>query len=159
MDTNPELLPVKSSDGKPQLVFTVGLPGSGKSTWAKALVASSPEAWVRVNKDDLRSMLHGGAYSKQNESQVVLARNKIIADALLCGKSVVVDDTNFALFHEQVFHELASKHGAALVKVDFTFVPLAECIRRDLARADSVGEQVIHRMYNQYTQQVAPRDV
>lgn len=38
------------------LTLTRGLPGSGKSTWAKAQTLSRPNT-VRVNRDDVRAML------------------------------------------------------------------------------------------------------
>jgi hypothetical protein len=38
-----------------KLIITRGLPGSGKTTWARQQVR-----FVRVNRDDLREMLHGG---------------------------------------------------------------------------------------------------
>lgn len=31
-----------------------GLPGSGKSTWAKEWVAGDPDNRVRINRDDIR---------------------------------------------------------------------------------------------------------
>jgi len=34
----------------------IGLPGSGKSTYAKNKVANSNN-WIRVNRDDFRAML------------------------------------------------------------------------------------------------------
>jgi len=34
-----------------------GLPGSGKTTWAKEQIAKSPGNYKRINKDDLREML------------------------------------------------------------------------------------------------------
>lgn len=36
------------------LTITRGLPGSGKSTWAKAWTAADPTCRARVNRDDLR---------------------------------------------------------------------------------------------------------
>ena len=37
--------------------ITKGLPASGKTTWAKELVASAPNSYKRVNKDDLRAKM------------------------------------------------------------------------------------------------------
>ena len=47
-----------------KLLILKGLPASGKSTYAKELVS---KGWKRVNKDDLRSMIDGGKWSKKNE--------------------------------------------------------------------------------------------
>ena len=39
------------------LVITRGLPGSGKTTYARAWVAEDREHRARVNRDDIRQML------------------------------------------------------------------------------------------------------
>jgi len=40
---------------EPFLVLLVGLPGSGKSTFAQSLVASMPEKFCRINQDELKT--------------------------------------------------------------------------------------------------------
>jgi tRNA uridine 5-carbamoylmethylation protein Kti12 len=69
--------------------------------------------------------------------------------ALESGYNVIVDDTNLNPKHYDHIRDLI-KGKANLVIKDFTDVPLALCIERDLKRLDSVGETVIRRMYNQY---------
>ena len=58
-----------------------GLPASGKSTAAKKLVDKYGNC-TRVNKDDLRSMLDNGRYSRSNEQFVLKVRDFIIENAL-----------------------------------------------------------------------------
>jgi predicted kinase len=123
-----------------------GLPASGKSTYARKL---ADDGYVRVNKDDLRAMLHNGKWSKWNEEQVLDMRNAIIYDTLARGQSVVVDDTNFAIKHKEVLQVIARETGATF-ETKFFDVPVEECIKRDLARPNSVGERVIRSMYNKY---------
>lgn len=129
-----------------KLLMLKGLPGSGKSTWAKNFLAQNPK-WVRVNKDSLRDMM--GGYSQQKEKLVLALRNSFISNAFERGLSVVVDDTNFAPAHEETL-----RHIAELFKVDFEIqffdVPVKECIANDLKRQNSVGEKVIRRMWSQY---------
>ena len=40
-----------------KLILTRGIPGSGKSTWAKAWVDEDPEHRIRLNWDDMRNMM------------------------------------------------------------------------------------------------------
>ncbi|MFF1701218.1 AAA family ATPase [Streptomyces sp. NPDC058252] len=134
------------------LIMTKGLPGSGKSTWAKEYVLKAqPGTVVRINKDDMRAMLHADRWNPANERQVVRARDALV-EAFLVKKvnAVIVDDTNFAPQHETRLRQLAHRHGAQFEIKDFTDVPLHTCIKRDLAREKSVGEKVIKDMYNQY---------
>jgi predicted kinase len=128
-----------------------GLPGCGKSTWAKILVDQSKFAIRRVNKDDLRSMIDNNNWDgNKSESFILSCRDAIIENALLAGFSVVNDDTNFHPKHEARLKELADKHGAELEVVDFSGVSPEICVRRDKKRAKPVTAKVIWSMYNQF---------
>ena len=39
-----------------KVILMRGLPGSGKSTYAKKVVEENPNAFKRINRDDLRMM-------------------------------------------------------------------------------------------------------
>jgi predicted kinase len=140
--------------------FFKGLPGSGKSTEALRMVREGNGAYVRVNKDDLRAMLHAGHFSKGNEDQVLRIRDQIMRDALLNGKHVIVDDTNFEPKHraavEAIAEEVRSAKGTCVVKERFFDTPLEDCIARDLKRQNSVGEKVIRTMYNKHLRPAKP---
>lgn len=125
-----------------------GLPASGKSTHAKELV-SKDHNWVRVNKDDLRTMMNGGVFSRKLEEQIVITEREFAENAIKLGKNVVIDDTNFNLAHERYFRQLARYYKAEF-EVKFFDTPLEECIKRDIKRPNGVGEAVIRRMYDQY---------
>ena len=129
--------------------FTIGLPASGKSTWAKAKVDKSPNGIKRVNKDELRAMLDNSYFSKGNEKFVLNIQDQIIKASLEVGKHVIVDNTHLAPKHEARIRELI-KGLAVLEIVDFRHVDLETCIKRDLQRFNSVGEKVIRDMYNQF---------
>lgn len=133
-----------------KLIYTLGLPASGKTTWAKGYLsdASNPKA-IRVNKDDLRSMLHNNIFAKDREKMTVSSRNALITTALNAGFDVIVDDTNLNPVHQKYFESLASDTVTVEMK-DFRDVPLSECIKRDNKRPNPVGEGVIKKMHNQY---------
>ena len=129
--------------------FTIGLPASGKSTWAKTKVDKSPNGIKRINKDELRAMLDNSYFSKGNEKFVLNMQDLIIKAALEEGKHVIVDNTHLAPQHEARIRELIN--GLAVLEiVDFRHVTLETCIERDLKRFNSVGEKVIRDMYNQF---------
>lgn len=131
-----------------ELLLLRGLPASGKTTFAKELVRNDGN-WVRVNKDDLRNMLHGGKWSGKHERRIVQLERQLVEKALKDGKNVVVDNTNFNLAHERRYREIAKQYNADFEIKEFD-TPLEECIKRDNARLNGVGETVIRRMYNQY---------
>lgn len=121
-----------------------GLPASGKSTFARELVA---QGVTRVNRDDLRDMMHNYEWSKENEKLIVSARDWIIDRTLREGRDVVVDDTNLVARVEKDIRRIAQKHNAE-VEVRFFDTPVEECIARDAKREGrhQVGEQVIRKM-------------
>ena len=132
-----------------RLIATRGLPGSGKTTWARG--QSFPGKTVRVNRDDMELMLHGpdGLFKKTGKVTRAL-QDVVISAALKQGLDVVVDDTNLAPQRMTRLTELAEEAGAHLVWQHFTDVPLETCIKRDLQRTKSVGEAVIRRMYRDF---------
>lgn len=133
-----------------KLLMLKGLPGSGKSTYAKELVA---QGWKRVNKDDLRSMIDGGKWSKENEKYIFQREMDLVTSFLYEGFNVVVDDTNFSREdHWKVFSQkVVGDYGVDCeFEVKFFDVPVQECIRRDALRGEkSVGAKVIQRMAKQ----------
>ncbi len=133
-----------------RILMLKGLPASGKSTFAKELVDREPGKWKRVNKDDLRAMLDNGRWSKQNERFVLMLRNFIVQNSINLGFSVIVDDTNLSFKHEGDLRKLAMQLKVFFEIKDFTDVPIEDCIQRDLKRPNSVGEQVIRKMYNDF---------
>ena len=132
-----------------KVIMTKGLPGSGKSTWAKKLIDKNPNQYKRINKDDLRAMLDNSKHSKDAEKFVLKIRNQIMLMALEEGKHVIIDDTNLHPKHERTIREL-TKGIAEVIIQDFTDVELEVCIKRDLNRLNSVGEKVIRQMYNDF---------
>ena len=133
-----------------KLIIFRGLPASGKSTEARKLASSNPE-FVRVNMDDIREQIHGGAkWSAAREKTTQLVRDSMIAAALDFGKTVISDDTNL---HPATFDrvkQIAKSKGIQVEVRDLTDVSPRECIKRDAARTNPVGASVIWRMYRQY---------
>lgn len=132
-----------------KIIILKGLPGAGKSTWAIDQVMQSKGQVKRVNKDDLRSMLDAGEWSTENEKFICEVRDLIIQRALFYKHDIIVDDTNFNPEHEKAFRNFASIQGAEVEVIEFD-TPLEVCIQRDAARTNTVGREVIERMYNKY---------
>lgn len=138
-----------------ELIATVGLQASGKTTWAREWVEEDPVNRVRVERDELRKML-GFGFVKQNEKFIIDLRNNMVENALKCGKSVVVSDTNFPWRTLRELRSIALTNGAEFRVQDFTDVPVQDCIRRDASRdpylcdRSPVGVEVITDFYNRY---------
>jgi predicted kinase len=138
-----------------QVIMMRGLPGSGKSTYAKQLVASAPNTYKRINRDDLRAMFDNGHWTQGNEKFVKRVRDVLIIKALEEGKHVIVDDTNLSPSNEvrirQLVEEFNKMHNDTVqVAVKEMDVPLAECIARDAKRLNPVGAKRIRDMHRQF---------
>jgi predicted kinase len=102
-----------------KLIITQGISGSGKSTWAKALVAKDAENWVRSSRDDLRAQMFGNpTYDQIQEKAVRVAQEGMVRALLAAGKSVVVDNTNIDVLDIDCWQNLAHFMG-----VDFEIRP------------------------------------
>lgn len=126
-----------------KLIMMKGLPGSGKTTWAKQQVRPGVK---RVGKDDLRSMLDCGQWSKKNEKFVHRVQQKIIQMALEEGYDIVVDNTHLKKEHKESLMDMAYFFGTAFECKSFSSVPLETCITHDKDRDCPVGENVIRAM-------------
>ena len=129
-----------------KLILTKGLPASGKTTWAKEYIQKYPET-ANLCKDDLRLQLSG---TNKREKRIIKVRDLLTEYYFEQGYSVIWSDTNLNPVHLHRATELAAKYQAELIVKDFTDVSLAECIRRDLVRSNSVGQQAIEQMYYDY---------
>jgi predicted kinase len=136
-----------------KLILTRGLPGSGKSTWARSWVADDPEQRRRINRDDVRFLLSGKFYglSRDQEDEVTRIQQHLVRTYLASQKDVVVDDTNLNARFAKDWLKLAQNAGAEVEwNDDFLKVPLPVCIERDEHREQKVGADVIKSFYTRY---------
>jgi predicted kinase len=129
------------------LTVTVGLPASGKSTWARQQQNDDPSL-VLVSLDEIRAMLHQSLFNRDNEKLTQAVESAIIETALSSGRSIIVHDTNLNPYQLKRLRGLASTSGARFRTKDFTNVSADECKRRDALRPEGerVGSAVIDRM-------------
>jgi len=128
----------------PKITMLSGLPASGKSTYAHALVKNRGSLG-RVNRDDLRAMLFDSAWSPTRE-KIVVDVEKAIAEILIShNHSAVVDDTNLTTKHLSMWKAVADKNHAKFESLKFD-ASIQECIERDKHRAKPVGAAIIQRM-------------
>lgn len=142
--------------GTGKLLIFRGLPASGKSTLARDIVKDNPEGTVRINRDDLRKMLHDGTYiqgSKDNpgtERSVVEMEHAMVRRGLRAGLTVIDDNTNLPNRSVKALVEIAEPLGAEWQIVDFTDVPMETCVERNLRRAERVPDGVISDLYQKF---------
>lgn len=133
-----------------RFIIVRGIPASGKSTWAKQWVSKDSSHRVRVNQDDIRSML-GTYWVPSRESLVKAIQDDIITEALTQGYNIVVDNTNMNKTTLEHYTQLCKKYEEyIIVYKDFFDTPLSVCIERDKNRDNPITETVIRDFYNRY---------
>jgi predicted kinase len=133
-----------------QVILTRGIPGAGKSRWAKKQAQDSE--WTRVCLDDLREMIGDyNDFSSARERIILDMQDDIILRSLKAGQNVIVDATHL---NPKTPRRVATMCWEENLDVeyqikDFSDVDPDECRTRDYARAlteRSVGTEVMDRM-------------
>jgi len=138
---------VKASDIAPSrqtLVLTVGLPASGKTTWA---LESGFD--VAISLDDCREELWGSRDIQDGPGGITAlleCQDRKIKDAMASGKRVVVHNTNILREYRRPLIETAKAFGYNTV-IMFFDVSLSECIQRDKNRPNPVSGPVIREFH------------
>ncbi len=113
---------------RPDLVILVGLPGIGKSTFART---ERFAGFDYVSKDQIRK-------SRKIEAQIALVK-----DALMNGRSVIVDNTNAGIEERAPLISLGIEYGARII--GYYFEPDVNVAReRNRSRAKRVPDVAIH---------------
>ncbi|HEX2244539.1 MAG TPA: AAA family ATPase [Gammaproteobacteria bacterium] len=138
----------------PDLIILRGLPGSGKTTFAKKWVAESRAygARARVNRDDIRQMVFGqdGVFEPTREELVTVVQNETIKQFLRKGTSVIVDNINLRVKYIRELYEIGLSEGANPSILEFK-TPVDVCVSRDRNRDRRVGADVIRDMAKKFT--------
>jgi predicted kinase len=128
----------------------VGIPGSGKSTYAKQVVAKDPSNYVRINNDDLRAMMNGSVWSADYEKMITDARNYLIRDALKRGKNVIIDNLNLNRRHFDDVCKIAKSVNTDVQVFEKAFyIELEDALERNSKRegAARVPDDVVKKWW------------
>lgn len=142
----------------------VGIPASGKTGYAEDEVKHGEGKVVRINKDDIRAMLHADKFTKQREKATLEARDAMIVGALDSAhvEHVIVDDTNLHPKHTQRMNEIAENCKAASVLVTETWfddsLNAELCHKRNQERSRTVPFRVIEDMHRQYVKKTLVKE-
>lgn len=131
----------------PTFVLMVGLPASGKSTYAKEL-AEEMRA-VICSSDAIRKELCGDENSQDNNEEVFKLLHSRIKECLRKGVNLIYDATNINSKRRRAFlSELRIIPCTKRCVVMAT--PFKECCERNVARDRVVPCEVIERMYKNW---------
>lgn len=132
-----------------KLILMCGVPGSGKSTYAKAMMQ---EGDVYVSRDEIRfSMVEENEPYFSREDEVFETFISTIVMNLRDGKTVWADATHLNRKSRlKVLHEIEMYLMPHEIQILFMKTPLEVCIERNENRKGTrayVPQEVIHNMY------------
>lgn len=135
------------------ITLTVGIPGSGKSTWAKKQDA------VEVNRDMIRKSLFCNGdtdamfeyrFTSDKEGIVTATSIAAVSSAVSVGRDVIVSDTNLVASTRDRYKLLAKNLGVDYKEV--VFPDIDKAFKRNLQRSTPVPMQVMLNMYRLFRQ-------
>lgn len=132
---------------RPSLILLVGIPGSGKTTYAEKHIKENPNT-VHLSSDKIRAELWGDEATQGDNNEVFSLMQSRAIDALNNGQSVVYDATNVTRKDRSYIIALCPKF--AKIEAHVMFAPIETCIERDAARERTVGKEVIDRMLKRF---------
>jgi predicted kinase len=133
-----------------KIFLTVGIPSSGKSTWAKEEVAKDPLNTLRLNNDDLRATFNGSVWSSEYEKIIEATRNFLIEKGLKTGKNIIIDNLNLAPKHFSQTCEIVKKCNVdAMVIEKHFYISLEEALERNSKRTGTarLDDKVIEKWW------------
>lgn len=132
---------------RPTLIILCGIPGSGKTAYAKSYIEHNCNT-VHLSSDAIRKELYGDESIQGNPVDVFALMKKSAIDALNDGCNVIYDATNITRKDRASIIDVCPKF--AKIECHIIWAPIETCIERDTNRGRVVGKEVIDRMLKRF---------
>ena len=129
----------------------VGLPGSGKSTFARNVLSASPGAVVH-SSDEIRRELLGDKNDQTQQALVFSTLHERVFSDLRAGKNVVYDATNINYKQRKQFVDRVQALRIRDLQITCVFMAVSyeRCLQQNHECERSVPDSVITRMYHKF---------
>lgn len=133
----------------PIVQILIGLPGSGKSTYARW--KAEEKGWVWISSDEIRKELTGSEDNQSVNSKVFETMYKHTVAALESNLNVIYDATNLSLKNRRHFiQQVKTKFLKTYFIATVFAVPYETCCTRNSERERTVPQYVIDRMLKSF---------
>jgi predicted kinase len=134
-----------------KVIVCIGIPASGKSTFARELVKNDI-TFRRINKDDLRLMLGIEDYGSTSFANLNELTEKILLQLLKQGHNVIIDCTNINLATRNKLMAVCQDYGNIEYSEKVFPITLEEALQRNSLRVGvaRVPDNVICDMHKSF---------
>ncbi|MEH2136983.1 AAA family ATPase [Nostoc sp.] len=131
-----------------KLILLIGLPGSGKSTFAKQLLAECPQMSL-ISTDAIRGQLFGSQALQGPWLLIWREVERQFQQAIYTANTAIFDATNAQRRHRREVIALARELGFTQITAIWVDTPVWLCLARNKRRSRQVPEEIILRMHRQ----------
>lgn len=142
-----------------ELTILVGIPGSGKTTWANQMIQQYAGV-VKVSRDDVRMMLRSHPYpGTEYEPLVSSIVDLSITSALKKGWDVILDNTHCTAATLRETIDKFGKEYKVRIQIIGSDLTLDEIKLRNAKRQSPVADDILDRMYSGWKYIVANKAI
>lgn len=131
-----------------KLILLIGLPGSGKSTFAKKLLTECPQMPL-ISTDAIRGQLFGSQAVQGSWLLIWREIKRQLQQAISTENTAIFDATNAQRHHRREVIALARDLGFTHITGIWVDTPVWLCLARNKMRSRQVPEEIILRMHRQ----------
>ena len=122
------------------IILTVGLPRSGKSTWARA------QECPIVSRDSIRLAILGQAYIAEREAEVTVIEDAMVDALIMAGHERVIIDACHCTFERRDRWEQRARERGWAIRFETFYADSETCIQRAIESDREDLIPVIERM-------------
>jgi predicted kinase len=127
------------------LILTIGIPGSGKTTFCKEFLLNNPN-YIRISRDDIRLMNRFDDTTAYHHYEKLITNqfDLILTEAFNSNFNVIIDNTNLKISNIKQILNVVSNFEFNL-KFKILNTPLEDCIQRVKLRDNNITPEIVEK--------------
>lgn len=132
------------------LDFLIGLPASGKSTYAK--IKEKENGAIVLSSDRIRKELNITTYTKEDNNNVFNVLHERLFNELQKENAYVIYDAiNLSKKRHEILKEIRKRNKDVYINYIFFVASIPKCVERDTLRENMVGRNTIIKLAKSFT--------